>query len=73
MRFHADYERSELPAAPDATEVLVQLDVHDVYDVSEVNMGFSVRCHLKQWFRDPRLQVRWRLQTLQCFSPARFH
>ena len=43
--------------SPNPTEVLVEIDIRDISDISEFTMDYSVRCHLKQWYRDPRLQV----------------
>ena len=52
------YSKEELPMSPDPTQVMIEIDILDISDISEYTMDFSMRCHLKHWYQDLRLKVK---------------
>ena len=57
------YDKHELPNKDEPTIVRFGIHIHDLYDVSETTMDFSIICTLWYSWNDPRLTVRTVLPT----------
>ena len=38
-------------------ELLLEINVEDIYDINDHTMDYSVKYQLKQWYQDERLKV----------------